>query len=80
MSEPKRMSPAVERMNFGEGAIGVHPTGSGGTARVTWLPLPGAKAQTHCHVIVWTDSAVFTTTDVARIHAGTESQKLLDQL
>ena len=81
MSEPTRMSPAVDRIDFpGEGQIGVHPTGSGGTARVTWLPVPGPKAQTHCHVVVWTDDDVRTAKNVARVNAGPESEKLLDQM
>ena len=74
------MRPAVDRISFGgEGVIGVHPTGSGGTAWVIWLPVPG-KAQTHVHVIVWTDDDVLTTSNVARVNAGPSSQKLLDQL
>lgn len=78
--EPTRMSPAVERIGLSDEAIGVHPTGSGGTARVLWLPVPGSKAMTHCHVVVWTDDELLTTKDVARVNAGPASEKLLDQL
>jgi hypothetical protein len=82
MDEPTRMSPSVDRITFpgDEGQIGVHPTGSGGTARVLWLPVPGPKAQTHCHIVVWTDDDVLTTSNVARVNAGPESEKLLNQL
>jgi hypothetical protein len=79
--DPTRMSPSVDRKGFGgEGVIGVHPTGRGGTARVIWLPVPGPKAQTHCHVIVWTENDVLTTPDVARVNAGPASEKLLGQI
>ena len=63
-----------------EGAIGVHPTGSGDTARVTWLPVPGPKVKTHCHIVVWTADDVLTDTDVARVNAGPASEKLLAQM
>jgi hypothetical protein len=76
------MSPSVDRITFpgDKDQIGVHPTGSGGTARVLWLPVPGPTAQTHNHIVVWTGDDLLTAKHVARIHAGTESQKLLDQL
>lgn len=80
MSDPTRMSPAVERISFSEGAIGVHPAGSGGTARVVWLPIPGSKAQTHCHIVVWGENDALVATGVARVNAGPESEKLLSQL
>lgn len=74
------MSPSIRRIPFGgEEAIGEHPTGSGGTAWVIWLPVPG-KEQTHVHVIVWTADDVLTTPDVVRASAGPPSQKLLDQI
>ena len=53
VDDATRMRPAVDRISLGEAAIGVHPTASGGTARVLWLPVPGPKAQTHCHVVVY---------------------------
>ena len=81
VDDPTRMSPAVDRIDFGgEGVIGVHPTGSGGTARTIWLPLPGPKAKTHTTVVVWTEDDVLATPNVARVNAGPESEKLLDQL
>ena len=80
VGDPVRMSPTIERISFGEGAIGVHPTGSGGKARVTWLPLPGPRASTHCHVVVWTDDELLTKRDVVRVHAGPASEELLAQL
>jgi hypothetical protein len=59
MSDPVRISPTISRRSFPEGAIGVHPTGSGGAANVIWL----STTQTHCHVVVWTDDDVLTTAD-----------------
>jgi hypothetical protein len=79
VDDPTRMSPAVDRISLGEGVIDVHPTASGGTARVIRLPVPGPKAQTHCHIIVWTDDDLRATPNVARVNAGPESEKLLDQ-
>jgi hypothetical protein len=47
---------------------------------VLWLPVSGAKAKTHCHIVVWTADDVLTAADVARVNAGPESEKLLAQM